>query len=94
MLLTNKAKAIKPLKYGILIVCEDTNSNYRYIEDKVNACQPKSNATQIVDFKFGNSADAGGTQTNKLVDYAIKKLSNSILITIISIYKYFKKMKR
>jgi hypothetical protein len=66
-------KGTKQIKFGILIVCEDSRGNFQYIKDKVSSCQPKTSSTKI-DFEFGNSEDAEGPQVQKLIHYAINRI--------------------
>lgn len=65
-------KGTKPIKFGILIVCEDSKGNFQYIKDKVSSFQPKTSAI-IIDFEFANSNDAQGAQVHKLMQYAINR---------------------
>ncbi|TAD94781.1 MAG: RloB domain-containing protein, partial [Bacteroidetes bacterium] len=76
------SQGTKPIKYGILIVCEDTKSSYYYLNDKVKSCKPKSSSTKVIpDFDLKNSGDAGGkTQTKELVIFAINKANELNLI--------------
>ncbi len=77
MSLSPAPKAIKPLKYGIVIVCEDEKSNVTYLRDKVNSCKPKSSSTIVEpdDPRLYDRRDAGGTQTTKLTNFAISKVN-------------------
>ena len=67
--------ANKPLKNGIIIVCEDSKGNYYYLDKKVRDCQPNAVGIKTL---IVNSQDAGGaTQAHKLAAYAIQAINDS-----------------
>jgi hypothetical protein len=74
MSLANTPKATKSLKYGILIVCEDTKSNYFYLEKKVEEIKKANVTIPKPDFVLKNSGDVEGTQTDKFSLYVIAKV--------------------
>ena len=71
MSLTTPISTQKPKKYGILIVCEDTNSNFQYIDAKKQDCAP--NAVEV-DFALKNSIDAKGTQAHIIANYGVAEI--------------------
>jgi uncharacterized protein YdaT len=63
---TVKAETLQPI---IMIVCEDSNSNYKYLNSR--AAKDKI----FIRIAFYNSTHAGGAQANKLAKFTLDEIS-------------------
>lgn len=67
--------------FGIVIVCEDTNANYIYLQDKIKACLPNSITTYVYKNSKGyraslkNSQNVGHTNPRDIARYAIDEIN-------------------
>lgn len=67
--------------FGIVIVCEDTNANYIYLQDKIKQCLPNSIDTYVYKNSKGyratlkNSQNVGHTNPRDIAKYAIDEIN-------------------
>ena len=77
MSLTPAVTGTTPIRFGIVIVSEDTNSNFFYLEDKIKDCMPNAVDHAVYASTSGhqalahNSSNVGHTDPFNISKYAI-----------------------